>query len=242
MTGSVSMPSVERNARVMSHSQFTSFYGTQSNEAKWNLGQSVGSSTSDPGAIQASFEDGFSDRDGNFGFWDMEVHMEGNAVATEMKFQIANVQQGTQAGIVDPSYNEDGPNWLSAFGSVASIFGIGTDISITGPKPVNLAKADWASQVKAGMKFSRGLNTAGLALTAIDIGVNGPNASNSMDSYFGVVAFGGPAGAAVGGAYFVGNVITTGITGKTIGQHVEANFYIIPMGALPGPPVMLIPK
>jgi len=41
--------------------------------------------------------------------------------------------------------------------------------------------------------------------------------------------------------YFVGNLITVGTTGKTIGQHVDDNFYIMP-GFVGGPPIILIPK
>lgn len=85
-------------------------------------------------------------------------------------------QQGAPGGTITPPANNSGPNWLSAFSGVAGIWGIATEISITGPKPVNLSKANWANQVKAGMKFSRGLNTAGLALTAIDMVINGPDA------------------------------------------------------------------
>lgn len=44
------------------------------------------------------------------------------------------------------------------------IWGIGTEISVNGPKPVNLGKADWACQVKAGTKFGRALGVAGLGI------------------------------------------------------------------------------
>lgn len=60
--------------------------------------------------------------------------------------------------------------------------------------------------------------------------VNGVNSSNTLDAFFGGVSFAGPWGAAIGGVYFVGNLITVGVTGKTIGQHVDDNFYILPSG------------
>lgn len=60
--------------------------------------------------------------------------------------------------------------------------------------------------------------------------VNGVNTSNSLDAAFGVVSFIGSVGAAVGGIYFGANLITTGITGKTIGQHIDENFIFVPTG------------
>jgi hypothetical protein len=74
-----------------------------------------------------------------------------------------------------------------------------------------------------------------------DMYQNGVNTSNSLDAFFGGVSFAGPWGAAIGGTYFVGNLLTVGITGKTIGQHVDDNFYVVPVG-LPNTPFILIPK
>jgi hypothetical protein len=130
---------------------------------------------------------------------------------------------------------------LLAAGSILNIFGIGTTLAIEGPKPTYVGPKEWASRVTTGAKFGNRLGAAGLVLTGADMMVNGVNTSNSMDAYFGTVSFGGPIGAAIGGTYFVGNLLTLGVTGQTIGQHVDNNFYTIPTG-LPGVPIMFIPK
>lgn len=71
--------------------------------------------------------------------------------------------------------------------------------------------------------------------------INKPNASNTLDAAFGVISFAGVPGAIIGGVYFGANLITEGVTGKTIGQHVDDNFYIIPTGMVGGG-FMFIPK
>jgi hypothetical protein len=70
---------------------------------------------------------------------------------------------------------------------------------------------------------------------------NGVNTSNTLDATFGVVSFLGLPGAIIGGVYFGANMITTFTTGKTIGQHVDDNFYVIPSGVMPGG-LLIIPK
>jgi hypothetical protein len=133
--------------------------------------------------------------------------------------------------------------WLNVAAAEFTIWGGATTISVNGPKPMYTGSGDWAKQVKAGTKFGYALGWAGLGLTVIDMRVNGVNTSNSLDAFFGVVSLGGgPVGAGIGGVYFGANLITTGVTGKKIGQHVDDNFYIIPTGALPGVPFLFIPK
>lgn len=122
-----------------------------------------------------------------------------------------------------------------------TIWGGATTIAVEGPKPKYTGPKEWANQKAAGAKFGKVLGYAGLALTAYDMYQNGVNTSNSLDAFFGGVSFAGPWGAAIGGTYFVGNLLTVGITGKTIGQHVDDNFYVVPVG-LPNTPFILIPK
>ncbi len=61
----------------------------------------------------------------------------------------------------------------------------------------------------------------GGALTLGDIAVNGLNWSNGLDAAFGAAAFIPGVGWAISGAYFVTNLGTTLVTGKTIGVHIE---------------------
>ena len=118
-------------------------------------------------------------------------------------------------------------NWLNLAAAEVTIWGGATSIAVSGPKPTYTGSGDWARQVKAGTKFGRGLGVLGLAITGTDMLVNGVNTSNSLDATMGVVAFFGPIGAGVSGAYFVGNLITVGITGQSIGEHID-NYYWVP--------------
>ena len=157
--------------------------------------------------------------------------------ATVERYEIAELNNPAMAkGGDQPDYD-----WLGNAGNVANIFGIATTISINGPRPRYIGPTEWAGQIKAGTKFGNRLGYLGLGLTAADMVTNGVNTSNTLDLTFGVVSFGGLPGAIIGGVYFLGNLVTQGITGKTIGQHVDDNFYIVPSG-IPQSPFMLIPK
>lgn len=138
-------------------------------------------------------------------------------------------------------FSKSNTNLFGSVGNIANIFGIGTTIAIEGPKPTYVGPKTWANQIKAGTKFGNYLWYTGLLITAVDMKVNGINTSNTLDATFGVVSFAGVPGAIIGGVYFGANLITTGITGKTIGQHVDDNFYVIST-ALPGTPFIFIPK
>jgi len=127
-------------------------------------------------------------------------------------------------------------NWLNLAAAEVTIWGGATSIAVSGSKPTYTGPRDWTKQVKAGTKFGRGLGALGLAITGYDMYSNGINTNNSLDATMGVVAFFGPIGAGISGAYFVGNLVTYGITGQTIGEHVD-NYYWIPnpggMGFIP---------
>jgi hypothetical protein len=115
---------------------------------------------------------------------------------------------------------------------VVNIFGIATTIAINGSKPLYTSAANWAGQVKAGTKFGNALGAAGLLMTGADMVTNGVNTSNTLDATFGVVSFLGVPGAVIGGAYFGANILTLGITGQDIGQHIDNNFIFVSGGPL----------
>lgn len=119
-------------------------------------------------------------------------------------------------------------------GSFLNIFGIGATQAVEGGRPMYTGPKNWAGQQAIGKVFGRGLGVAGLALTAMDMYSNGVNTSNSLDAAFGVISFLGLPGAVLGGVYFGANLLTVGISGKTIGEHIDQNFKIVPtVGPLP---------
>jgi len=114
-----------------------------------------------------------------------------------------------------------GFNWLNNAAAQSTIFGSGITITTNQVKPRYWGPNDFARAAKTANRFGKRLGVLGLGLTAIDIGSNGLNTGNSLDAVFGVVAFFGPAGAAVSGTYFVVNMLTVGVTGQSVGDHLQ---------------------
>jgi RHS repeat-associated protein len=139
------------------------------------------------------------------------------------------------------NYSEQPVPWMNVAGAILNIYGGGTTIAVEGSKPRYVGPKEWAKQKASGVKFGKFLGYAGIALSVYDMYDKGVNTNNSLDAFFGTVSFAGPWGAAIGGVYFAGNLITLGVTGNTIGEHIDNNFHIISTG-LPGAPFILIPK
>ncbi|MGG7440432.1 hypothetical protein [Chryseobacterium arthrosphaerae] len=80
-----------------------------------------------------------------------------------------------------------------------------------------------AQRLAAGTKYAgRVLGGAGIALGIYDMSKNGVNMSNSLDTVMSVLAVSPTGwGQAIAGSYFLANGITTLVTGKDIGQHIE---------------------
>jgi len=80
-----------------------------------------------------------------------------------------------------------------------------------------------AQRLAAGTKYAgRVLGGAGIALGIYDMSQNGVNVSNSLDTVMSVLAVSPTGwGQAIAGTYFLANGITTLVTGKDIGQHIE---------------------
>ncbi len=70
----------------------------------------------------------------------------------------------------------------------------------------------------------RVLGYAGVAISGVDMAVNGVNVSNSLDLIMGGVAFVPGFGWALSGLYFVGNLGWQAYSGKTIGESIQSNF------------------
>ena len=113
-------------------------------------------------------------------------------------------------------------NWTDAAGGVLNSFGLGTDISLSqitkGGVQVSLAQKGAYVGAKS---FSTKLGLVGLAVTGYDIYDSGLNTSRSLDVIMGGVAFIPGVGWAISGTYFVSNLITIGITGQSIGDHIQ---------------------
>lgn len=60
----------------------------------------------------------------------------------------------------------------------------------------------------------------GVAVSAIDIGVNGLNWSNGTDLAMSAIAFVPGVGWVISGSYFIGNMVVKHYTGKSIGDYI----------------------
>jgi hypothetical protein len=87
---------------------------------------------------------------------------------------------------------------------------------------------DFSKPVKHSLRLfknaGRGLGYTSVALSGVDMAVNGINVSNSLDLIMGGVAFVPGFGWAVSGIYFVGNLGWQAFSGKTIGESIQSNF------------------
>ncbi|WP_372774965.1 hypothetical protein [Mangrovibacterium sp.] len=78
--------------------------------------------------------------------------------------------------------------------------------------------------LRALKNTGRVLGYTGVALSGVDMAVNGVNVSNSLDLIMGGVAFVPGFGWAVSGLYFVGNLGWQAYSGNTIGESIQSNF------------------
>ncbi|MDH6252592.1 hypothetical protein M2347_002319 [Chryseobacterium sp. H1D6B] len=93
--------------------------------------------------------------------------------------------------------------------------------------PIMEISAISAQRLAAGTKIAgKVLGGVGIALGAYDIIENGFTTSNTLDTAMSALAL-TPGGVTQGiaGAYFLANGITMLVTGKDIGQHLDANGY-----------------
>ncbi|MGC5742981.1 RHS repeat-associated core domain-containing protein [Chryseobacterium sp. NFX27] len=95
--------------------------------------------------------------------------------------------------------------------------------------PIMEISAVGAQRLAVGTRVAgTALGIAGIALAGYDIKNNGVTTSNSLDLVMSVLAVSPTGwGQAIAGTYFLANGITTLVTGKDIGQHIEgaANTY-----------------
>jgi hypothetical protein len=131
--------------------------------------------------------------------------------------------------------------WRDVATAELTIWGAAFTIAEHNSKPLYQGAKSWAAEAKLAGKVGNKLGALGLVITGADMITNGVNTSNTLEATFGVVSFLGLPGAIIGGVYFGANIVTVFTTGKSIGQHIDNNFYILP-GIVGGPPIMLIPK
>ena len=119
-------------------------------------------------------------------------------------------------------------NYLSA---QALIWGAATEISVSGPRPIYTGAGDWMKMKVSGKLFAKRLSYLGAAITLYDIwndskgnGVN-ISTSNGLDLFFTGLSLTG-VGAIPSGVYFGINILTLGITGKDIGEHIDSYYWI----------------
>jgi len=71
--------------------------------------------------------------------------------------------------------------------------------------------------------FGTKLGLVGVGISLVDIGSNGINTSRTLDVVMGGVAFIPVIGWGISGTYFISNLVTIGITGQSIGDHIQGS-------------------
>jgi RHS repeat-associated protein len=86
-------------------------------------------------------------------------------------------------------------------------------------------KASPASVFESGAKVastaSKVLGATSIALTVVDAAINGPQLKHGIDAAVGFASFVPVAGVAVGAAWFVGNLISIGVSGKSLSENIQ---------------------
>ncbi|ELR73005.1 hypothetical protein C900_00507 [Fulvivirga imtechensis AK7] len=231
--------SVEGNAMLMSSSAFNGFYGIN-NGNRFDFARAISSAPTVADRRQiGNFLGGELASDGTFyqvaGVTGARNH--GEDITGRLEVLPQNIKLDVAAfNPLNPSLfsrfnqapEESGHNWRNVAAAQASIFGGAASIVVKNSRPLYTGVTEWAGTVKGATKFSNRMGYVGLAFTAYDMYDNGLTISNGLDATFGVIGFMGPIGAAVSGVYFVSNMITVGMTGESIGEHIDNNFMFLP--------------
>ena len=128
-----------QNAAMMSTRTFNNHYRIRNDQDRAKLANNIGTnvyrngSSTDWGRPEGTSGYGEGSLVNNkYGTW---VLVNGSWVEMTSSDQMANRIAWAQQGgldLTDPPNKESGPNWLSTFGSVVSIWGMATEISVNG--------------------------------------------------------------------------------------------------------------
>jgi RHS repeat-associated protein len=86
-------------------------------------------------------------------------------------------------------------------------------------------KASPAEIFESGAKISstasKVLGATGIGLTVVDAAINGPQLKHEIDGLVGFISFAPVVGTAVGASWFVGNLISLGVNGKSLSENIQ---------------------
>jgi hypothetical protein len=107
-------------------------------------------------------------------------------------------------------------HWVQGSGKVRLTSSAGNNFILNRSKDITRLAT------KNARAFSRGLGIAGSLVSAGQF-LYEPTYANGFDVIMGLTAFILVAGWAIPGTYFISNIITTAVTGQTIGEHIFGN-------------------
>ena len=158
-----------------------------------------------------------------------------NGMISHVSFMIPLMNKSTGPVLASAGTGPDDPKKYTPIGHQASDWyntTLGSIFNLTG---ITLIGEETLSALQA----TRILNAAGLGITIYTISVEKRvSTSSALDLVFGGLAFTPAAPVSLG--YFALNFASLGFTGKSLGENIDENFYIVTMI---GPsPFILIPK
>ncbi len=206
---------MDANEETRSWDEVQSFYGLQFGQEVWNkhAGEETG-----PNTYKGEWLPLWNPNDPD-GF----IYVQNQIGKRNLKFRnVGQAQKDKLERLGETAPAKTPLNWTDAAAGVVNIFGGANDIGLyqmtKGYKVVSLAsKAEYL----AARSLSTKLGVVGLAITGYDIYDKGINTGRTLDLVMGGVAFIPVFGWAVSGTYFVANLVTIGVTGQSIGDHIQ---------------------
>lgn len=244
----------------MSSNTFQNYYGVDlnSNEGRWAVAQVLAQAPTEQQMREIGNDLGFSllEVDGIDAWIQINLAEAVYANGLEAENQVAmgiygvinvslGVNRGDLLGALDSYYKQDQNvagdlRWRDVATAELTIWGAAFTIAEHNSKPLYQGPKSWKAEAKLAGRTGIKLGLLGLGVTGIDLLMNGPTTSSTLDGIFGAVAtFGGAPGAIVGGVYFAVNFGTTVMTGKSLGQHVDDNYIIVPGPIIGGAPMFI---
>ncbi|ELR68601.1 hypothetical protein C900_00217 [Fulvivirga imtechensis AK7] len=132
---------------------------------------------------------------------------------------------GYEAAQSEHHQTRSGQDWIGTAVAVNSIFATGISLG-SEVKPRYWGTTDFKLASKTGQSIARKLSFIG-ASVAVYQAIDNPTGGNIVDATFGVIgAIPHPITMGIGGIYFGADLLTLGISGQGISEHIDDYYWM----------------